>query len=152
MKNKLAFSIVTLLIILSTASLACDSNPTPETTQDVAQYETLLETLIAGDIENPEITVYEDKAVIRYNEPLDATETDLISKWVYIMGATVEEVPWVNEVVTQSIIEEDAILEVTGQTDDIIAYLCGETTSEEFLPKLVISPVGKGPVINSLEE
>jgi hypothetical protein len=152
MNNKLALTIVILLITLTTASLACSGNPTPETTENIAQYETLRETLITGGIENAEITVYEDKAIIRYNEPLDNTETDLISKWVYIMGATIEEAPWVSEVVTQSIIEDDAILEITGQTDDIIAYLCGETTSEEFLPKLVIAPVGKGPVISSPEE
>ncbi|MGD9117760.1 MAG: hypothetical protein PVJ08_03370 [Dehalococcoidia bacterium] len=152
MKNKLAFNIVIFLITLTTASLACDGNPPPETTENVSQYETLRETLIAGGIEKPEVTIYEDKAVIRYNEPLDATEKDLISKWVYIMGTTVEEAPWISQVITQSTIGEDAVLEVTGQTDDIIAYLCGETTSEEFLPELVISPVGKGPIITHLEE
>lgn len=148
MKMKLpVIAIVIMLMVVVITGLSCDGNPPDNTPDGAGPSEAICEILIAGGIEAPEVALYEDSAIIRYNEPLVSTETELIGKWVFIMGTTVKEAPWIDEVIAQPVLGEDAVLEVTGETDDIIAFLCGETTSEELLPKLAVRPVGKGPVI-----
>jgi hypothetical protein len=144
MKVKLGLITATLLALIAAAGLACDGK------EESSPSEAIREMLADGGIEQPEVAVYEARAIVRHNIDdlvLLPTGTELLNEWAYIMGKAVKEAPWIDEVVIRCVMEGEEIMEVTGKTDDIIAFLCGETTSEEFLPKLVLRPIGKGPLL-----
>jgi len=143
MKVKLILVITVILAVVS--CLACG-----ESKEKAPVKETVGEALITAGIKEAEVSIYADKVLISY-QPSFASEEELLKEWVYIMGTAVEQAPWIDQVVIKCIFRGEEVMEVTSKTDDIVGYLTGKISPETFLPKLVVRPIGEGPLITPPE-
>lgn len=142
MKTKLILVIAIFLAVVSCMGCAPKEKPTAKGAISNA--------LVAGGIEEAQVGVYAGEVLIRY-QPSFASEEELLKEWVYIMGTAVEQAPWIDQVVIKCIFRGEEVMEVTGKTDDIVDYLTGKISPETFLPKLVVRPIGEGPLITPPE-
>lgn len=153
MNIKIKFVLASLLSLASLLLVICGACWPKEALPPAK--ETIYQELIAEGFSKLEVTVYADRAVIRY-QPSFASEKELLKEWIYIMGTAVEEAPWIDKVVIKCLREtyygSEEIMEVSAKTHDIVAYLTGKTTADVFLPKLVARPIGEGPLITPPEK
>jgi hypothetical protein len=137
-----------LIIIAVMAVVSCLACGAPKEKAPVK--ENIGEALITAGIEEADVSIYGDKVLISY-QPSFASEEELLKEWVYIMGTAVEQAPWIDQVVIKCIFRGEEVMEVTSKTDNIVGYLTGKISPETFLPKLVVRPIGEGPLITPPE-
>jgi len=94
--------------------------------------------LAAWGLEEVEVSISGNQAIIQYDQGADESPEVLISGWLLALEAASEEAPDAQEILLQTTFEGEPFLEITADADDVRALSDEEISPDEMLERLVI--------------
>jgi len=94
--------------------------------------------LAVWGLEEVEVSIRGNQAIIQYDQGADESPEVLISGWLMALEAASEEAPDAQEILLQTTFEGETFLEITADADDVRALTDEEISPDEMLERLVI--------------
>jgi len=102
--------------------------------------------LRAESVKVSQVDVGEDIVSVSYVQHISFKQSELYAVWTYIM-ATVAKNTTAQKVVIMCNFEDGEVMQVEAQIKDAELFIRGEITDEEFLGRITVKPLTKGPVL-----
>ena len=140
-KNKtlIIFFLIPFVIIVIAMTIALSSRSSGMAGQ-------IKKGLRAESIKVSQVIVKKDVVTVSYAQPISFKQPELYAVWTYIM-ATVAKNTTAQKVVIICNFEDGEIIQAEAQIKDAELFIKKEITDEEFLSRIIVKPLTRGPAL-----